>query len=450
MPFRPRPRTSVWFGLAALVGLLGIGTTPARAQFGLAISGVGPINRSMGGASTAAPIDSAGALYWNPATIGALGRSEMEFGAGFLDPRTTLSSRVPAGALGPGTPPATVSGNNGGNNGVFLIPIVGLVYSPTDSPWSYGLGIFEIGGFGVNYPANPRNPILNPQFPVGQGVGPLYTQLQLFQFTPTVSLKVSDGFYLGAAANIDMGILSINPALFSPPALLMTPGGPGPVYPYGTQGRSRAGGGFQVGAYYEINEAWSIGASYKSTQWFDTYTFNSVNAQGQPVTPKFNIDFPQTVSVGLGYKGIDRLLLASDFRFLDYRDTTGFRHTGFDQSGALRGLGWQNVFALGTGAQYQWTDNLTTRIGYTFSLNPVGPAVASFNVGSPTIIQHSLAIGASYNVTKSFKLSITYAHDFQNSVTGPIIQPFVGAVPGSSVRSASTADSVYIGSTVMF
>src|SRR6266478_4809911 len=69
-PMPLRPTTSLWFGLAVLVGSVAIGTTPARAQFGLAISGVGPINRSMGGAATAAPLDSAGAIYWNPATIG--------------------------------------------------------------------------------------------------------------------------------------------------------------------------------------------------------------------------------------------------------------------------------------------------------------------------------------------------------------------------------------------
>jgi len=99
--------------------------------------------------------------------------------------------------------------------------------------------------------------------------------------------------------------------------------------------------------------------------------------------------------------------------------TAGFRHTGFDPRGALRGLGWQNVFALGTGAQYQASDALSLRLGYTFSLNPVGPADASFNIGSPTIIQHTIALGASYNVTKAFKLSLAYAHDFQSSVSGP-------------------------------
>jgi len=435
----------------AVLCCLGLFAPPARAQFGIAVSGVGPINRSMGGASVGAPLDAAGALYWNPATIGELGRSEMEFGTGFLVPRTTVSSRVPAGALGNGLPPTAMSGTTGGNNGVFLLPTVGVVYSPEDSPWSYGLGIYEIGGFGVNYPIDGRNPILNPQVPFGRGVGPLYTQLQLFQFSPAVALKLTDRFSVGVAANIDYGLLYASPTLFSAPNLAMTPLGPAPVYGSGTQGRSRAGAGFQVGVYYEANEDWSFGASFNSPQWFDTYTWNGENPiNGRAARPSFGINFPWIASVGFGYKGIDRLLIASDFRFIDYRDTDGFRHGGFDQSGALRGLGWQNIFALAIGAQYLWTDAFSTRIGYTFNMNPIGGAMTTFNVGSPNIIQHTISVGASYNVTERFKVSLAYSHDFQNSISGPLVQPFVGRVPGSSVRTAATADAVYVGATVSF
>jgi long-chain fatty acid transport protein len=451
MSFR-RPGTPFWLVLAALAALLGPLAAPGRAQFGLLNGAAGPINRSMGGASTAAPIDSAGALYWNPASITGLPSSEMEFGVGFLIPRTTISSRVPAGALGNGLPPTSLAGTTGGNNGVFLIPVIGLVYSPKDSPWTYGMGIFEIGGFAVNYPVDLRNPALNPQVPFGRGVGPLYTQLQLFQFSPTVALKLNDQWSVGAQANIDMGILYANPALFSAPVLFQTPFGPAPTYTNGNQGRSRAGGGFQVGVYYEHDENWSFGASVKSPQWFDTYRFNSVNPlNGHPATPQFDLDFPLTASVGTAYKGVENLLLATDVRFLDYRDTNGFRRGGFNnQTGALRGLGWQNVFALGTGAQYQWTDRFSTRIGYTFGLNPIGPAMTAFNIGSPTIIQHTIAVGASYNVTPAFKISLAYSHDFQNEITGPVVEPFVGRIQGASVRTAATADTVYMGATVTF
>ena len=214
-----RSGLSVWLGLAALATVLGPLTVPAQAQFGIAVSGVGPINRSMGGAAVAAPLDSSGALYWNPATIGDLGGSEMSFGLGLLAPRTSLRSFVPAGALGNGLP-ATDTGRGvttGGNNGTFLLPAIALVYSPKDSPLTYGFGLFEIGGFAVNYPVVRNNPILNPGAPFGAGVGPLYTQLQLFQFSPTIALKLNDEWSVGAQLNIDVGAAFLNPALTSVP-----------------------------------------------------------------------------------------------------------------------------------------------------------------------------------------------------------------------------------------
>ncbi len=437
-----------WFAVPVLIIVLN--STSARAQLGLAVGGVGPINRSMGGAAVAAPIDAAGALFWNPATISGLGRSEMVFATELVIPRTTLSSKVPTGAFGAGFPPRTLAGNNGGNNGVFPLPAFGLVYQPEKSPWTYGIGFFELGGFGVNYPASLRNPILTPQVPFGRGLGSLFVQYQVYQVAPTVSYQVTEDVSIGIAANVDLGGLSVDPALFAAPSLVLSPLGPGPVYDTATHGRARWGGGFHAGVFYTPESDWQFGASLRSPQWFETYTYHSVSATGQPTTPKFNLDFPMIASVGTAYTGFDRLLLATDFRFLDYRNTNGFRHTGFDKMGALRGLGWQNVFALGTGAQYQWSDTVTLRAGYTFSLNPAGNAVTSFNVGSPTIVQHSLSLGASYDVTKALRLSIAYVHYFQNSIQGPLIQPFVGPIPGSVVRSASTADSVILGATVSF
>lgn len=437
-----------WFAAPVLAALLA--TTPSRAQFGLAVAGVGPINRSMGGAAVAAPIDSAGALFWNPATMSGLARNEMMFATELLIPRTTLTSRVGAGAFGPGLPARPLSGTTGGNNGVFPLPTFALVYRPEQSPWTLGIGFFELGGFGVNYPASPTNPILAPQFPAGRGVGPLYAQYQVFQVAPTVSYKVSETVSVGFAANVDLGALQVNPSLFSPPALLMTAQGPGPVYASATDGRYRWGGGFQAGIYYTPDSPWRFGAAVKSPQWFEPYTYNSVSVLGRPTTPKFGLDFPMIASIGTAYTGFDRLLIATDARFLDYRDTDGFRHTGFDARGALRGLGWQNVFALAVGAQYLLADDLALRAGYTFSLNPAGGAVTTFNAASPTIIQHSLALGASYDVTTALRLSLTYVHLFQNSITGPIIEPFSGPVHGSSVREASTADSVILGATVLF
>src|SRR5215831_3551662 len=175
---------------------------PARAEIGFILTGVGPVNRSMGGASTAAPIDAAGATYWNPASITGLGRSEMEFGVAFLYPISTLSSSVPAGALGPFTPPVPLSGSTHSEDGVFPLPSFGLVVQSEDSPWTFGMGVYEVGGFAANYSASTTNPILTPQPPRGIGVGPLFSELQVFQLAPTAAARLTDHLSVGVAPTL--------------------------------------------------------------------------------------------------------------------------------------------------------------------------------------------------------------------------------------------------------
>src|SRR5438552_2363423 len=177
--------------LAALL-VLALGAVPAHAQIGIVFSGAGPVNRSMGGASTAAPLDASGALYWNPATITGLQGSELGIGLEVLYPQARLSSSVSANAFGPGFPPVPLAGRDRSDNGVFLLPTVGLVYQSPESCLSLGLGLFSAGGFSVNYPASTLNPILTPQPPNGLGLGPITAELQVFQLAPTVAYRLTN------------------------------------------------------------------------------------------------------------------------------------------------------------------------------------------------------------------------------------------------------------------
>ena len=55
----------------------------------------------------------------------------------------------------------------------------------------------------------------------------------------------------------------------------------------------------------------------------------------------------------------------------------------------------------------------------------------------------------SYQLTDALSLSVAYSHSFENPITGPIVLPG-GAVPGTSITSKSSTDSIMIGATVKF
>jgi long-chain fatty acid transport protein len=444
-----RRRHGVSKKLALSFFALALGAVPAQAQIGVLFTGAGAVNRSMGGAAVAAPLDASGALYWNPATTSALPSSSIDFGAELLYPQTRLGSSVPANGFGPGIPPIGLSGSTRGDDGVFAIPSMALVYKPEDSIWTYGFGVFVVGGFGTNYPSSgtnpfaaPVNPILTPQPPFGMGLGSVYADLQILELTPTVSVQLTDRLSIGGGPTLAMANLRADP-LF-----LATPDANG-NYPPGTHSRTSWGGGFQLGAFYKLDNGWNLGASFKSPQWMDAFHFQTVDQFGQPRDVGFRFNVPMITSVGVGYTGFDRWVLAADFRYVDYRHTEGFEQSGFAPNGMVQGLGWRSVFATSLGAQYQMTDTLSVRGGYSYNQDPISDSQSSFNVASPTIIEHAVYLGVSYQVSSALSLSLAYLHGFQNSVEGPLVTP-LGTVPGSSVRSTVSADALVLGVSVKF
>lgn len=418
----------------------------ANAQFGTTLNGVGPVSRSMGGATTAAPLDTLGAFQWNPATITALPNST-DFGLELLFPHSTLQSSVAANSLAPGFPAANVSGSTNSESGVFPLPEFGVVFTPEDSPVSYGLGILSVGGFGVNYPGSTTNPILTPPLPNGMGVGPVFTQYQLMQVIPTLAFQVNDQVSFGFSPIIDLASLSVDPGILAAPD---NAGGSGfPTYPPMNHGAFQWGAGFQAGLFYVTDHSWQFGASYKSTQWFRDFNYHSSDQVGAPRSVQFGLDAPMTISLGAAYTGIDRLLISLDTRFLDYSNTRGYSASGFAPNGAIAGLGWKDIFAVSTGMQYRMTDAASARIGYSFNTNPISDSQTFYNVGSPLVIQHGAYLGTSYNITERFKVSLAYTHLFNNSISGPL-QSAAGPIPGTSISSSSSADSIIVGASFTF
>lgn len=418
----------------------------ASAQFGAMLTGVGPINRSMGGAATAAPLDTLGAFQWNPATISSL-QNSTDFGLELLVPHSTLSSTVNANSFGAGVPPITMSGTNKSTATTFPLPEFGVIYRPQDSVITYGVGLLAVGGFSTNFPGSTSNPLLTPPAPNGLGLGPVYTQYQLMQILPTMSVQVTDRLSVGFSPIIDMATLSADPGVFAAPD--NASGSGFPTYPALTHGSYQWGAGFQMGAFYVTDSAWQFGASFKSPQWFENFTYNAKDQIGGARTVQLGVDAPMIVSVGTAYTGFDRFLIAVDGRFLNYQNTKGFHDSGFASNGAVNGLGWNNIYAMSSGVQYKVTEATAVRMGYSFSTNPISNDATFFNIASPLVIQHGIYVGTSYNFTKNFKVSLTYAHFFENSISGAIYSGPI-AVPGTNVTSSASADSVIVGATFLF
>ncbi len=419
---------------------------PAFAQFGLNFSAVGPVNRGMGGVGTATPVDSIGALHWNPATISALPSSEMAFGVDGVLPVVDITS-----SLGPFT------GGDDSDGGWFAAPSFGVVQQVDDSEWTYGLGIMAVAGFGQNFPASSAagttNPVLFPGDGLAEnggipGFGSIFAEAVFIQIAPTLALQLTENLSIGFGPTVTIGRVQVAPFAFAPPDNANAIGQP--TFPDGTNARSHWGGGFQVGAYMETDQCVNFGVSFKSPQWFENFTANSADEVGRLRNLNFDLELPYILSFGASYTGMQNMVLGADVRYIGWSKADLFGDPASFSNGALRGLGWDSTWNVSLGGQYLMSDRVTLRGGYAYGPSPIdGNPESGLNVGTPLILEHMLSAGASFRISDALSMHAAYTYAIENELEGPIQAP-TGPVMGSRLSQHVSAHILTAGFTAVF
>ncbi len=420
-------RTIAWL---VGIGLFGAGAASTVEAQGLWVSAAGPINRGMGGAAVAAPIDSLGAIYWNPASISGLNSSEVAFGLDVLQSKQTVST-----SLGP------FSGDTDANNGPFPIPNVAWVYKSGIPNVTLGLGVNAVAGFKSNFPADPTNLALAPP-PVG--LGAVNAQAQFLQLAPVVSYAVTDRLSVAAGPTLVTGELVVNP-------FVLDSANSNGTYPSGRASEYEWGGGFQVGMFYIVNDAWRVGSSFKSKQWISTFHYDGQDENGLPRQMSADFDLPMIISVGTSYIPMENWLIALDIRYFDYGNTDGFGDAAvFQPDGRLGGLDWSSVVATALGVQRKIGDTFAVRGGYTYNQSPIKDSEAFYNIASSLFYEHMLSSGFSYTPNRNLSFNAAYSHMLENTLSGPLVSPVSGPVPGSNFTSSMSADFFSAGISVFY
>lgn len=422
---RSRQPSGLLVTLCLLV--LSISGSLAAAQ-GILVPGGGAIHRAMGGVSTAAPVDAIGAVYWNPAAPSRLGPNEVGISGELIYPTIDLTSSLPGGP----------EGRTRSDNGLGMISDVGLVYHVSDRATA-SLGLLTTAGGGVNFPGDPSNPVLAPIGPNGQFVlGPEHSSITVVQLMPALSMQVADNIWVGVGPTISAAVVSFTPALFGG---ANDANGDGlSTLPDGSGTRPFWGGGFRVGAVCHLTHNLDFGFAYTSPTWFETWKFNAKDEVGAPQTLTLDAELPATYSWGLAYTGLERWLLATDLRYLDYEDANLFGSNIVD-----KGLNWSSVFAAAFGARFQWTNRIALLGGYVYNDNPVPTVGTLFNIQAPALMQHALSVGASADLTDSIIVSLAYVHAFRNTVSGAPLEAI-----GAGLTLGAEADSVVVGLNIRF
>jgi len=350
--------------------------------------GLGAQARALGGTGTAAFYGSENALT-NPALLGKSKGTEFAFGGTVFMPDVKATSDVAM----PGTPSSQTSEAD-----LSVIPEVSLSNRISDN-WTLGIGMYGSAGMGVDYRDTP-------------GLFKGYTNLQMMKFAPTAAYN-SANFGFGIAPVIQYGALDINYENAS-----------GNV---GTGTSSDIGFGFNIGAYLDIIQGLTLGASYQSAidmEYDDQITTAAAGFQ----LPAFginltdNLEQPAELKVGIAYT-TGPWMITGDYKQIKWGSAKGYKDFNWDD---------QDVFGLGvkfSGNGY-WLG-----AGYNYGKDPIkvlpstsypNQAINTFNNHLfPGIVESHFTLGGGLTLGKNsmLDLAVVYANEVDKTIeTGFVSQ----------------------------
>lgn len=356
-----------------IVALL-ISSTNSWALNGAQVPGYSAATEAMGGAGASAGHLDSSTLITNPAGLSEISRG---FRLGLLlgFPRALGTSAANPAA-----------GQMTSNDDPVLLPSGSLVYPFLDGRLMWGMGVFSVAGFGNDYPASVASPV---------AAFATHSRFGLMKIVDGVSYRWNDRISIGVTFHFNVETLESNGSTAT-----------------GTQtvGADRTdtsfGAGASAGILYKPFESLHVGGSYTSEQFFNNFErYTDILPRG--------LNYPQQANVGVAYWPWTKLLVATDFRWINWSGAGG----GFGDSLAAGGLGWRDQFVLMGGVQYHLWEPLLVRAGYNYGRSAVPSNAMFINMLSSAIGKHHLGAGVGIRLIENIDCDISYMRAFSSTVT---------------------------------
>lgn len=386
-------------GVMAVAGL----TVPglAWATNGYFSHGYGMKAKGMAGVGIALPQDALAAAT-NPAGMVMVG-DRLDVGLDWFRP---IRDAEIVGNAGPG-----VNGDyNGSDQKNFFVPEFG--YNKMLG-WNMSLGVSVYGNGGMN--TNYKNGI-----PLFDGVPPIAragVDLSQLFIAPTFAYKINKNHSVGISLNLAYqrfkayGLQNFTAPGFSISSTDVTNNG------YD----SSTGWGIKLGYTGNLTDAVTVGATYQSRTRMGKFSdYKGLFAE------KGDFDIPENYGIGIAVKATPNLTLAADIQQINYGDVDSVANkvdcffAGLCQLGANNGpgFGWRDMTIFKFGVSYAYSQNLTLRGGFSTTNQPIPKSQTLFNMLAPGVIQNHLTLGATWAVSPSSELTVSYMHGFSKKVNG--------------------------------
>ncbi len=346
--------------MALVIAISGV----AFATNGMQLIGIGAVQRSMGGAGSALPLDSF-VVTLNPAAMTEL-PAMIDVGVTHFDPASDYES----------TDFFVGDSDKSSSYPSSTIPSLGVVF-PVSDRLSLGLAAFGSAGMGVDY---------------GSGLygSKVYTSFEMMKVVPALAYRISEGFSLGVALNLDRAVMGYE-------------AGGGMEHDHDVS----FGYGFQLGAYLRPTQEWSLSLAYISQEWFEDFEFET--AAGED---KVDMGLPQQLVFGLGYRPTERLRLALDLKWINWTQTMGENKPRMPKHEAtpdfqLFNMNWDDQVVFAIGAEYDLVPGRwKIRGGYNYGKAPLNEEQAFENIAFPALVEHHFTAGVGWSPVEDLWLNL--------------------------------------------
>ncbi|KPJ98099.1 MAG: aromatic hydrocarbon degradation protein [Desulfobacterales bacterium SG8_35] len=385
--------------------------TSAFATNGYQLIGVGSYQKSLAGAVTALPGSNMTAVT-NPAGMMRIGhRADFSMEA-FMPDRSTDFTAF-------GGEKAESSSE------IYGIPAIGW-NGPVGSreDMVFGGGMYGTSGMGVDYGSTLMQPPMEGVSPGVYWDG--YSSIAFWQMAPSLAWQAAEKLSLGASINIDFQQVAFQQRMLAD----SSGDGQGDMVVTNfdlSRGASAFGFGLSLGIMYDLNEMVTLGASYKSKQFFTDLEYQLAYGDinfGTPLpggTYKLDLDFPQQAAVGIAVHAAESFTVAADVKWINWSDT--METLAVSGPGGIQvpmDPGWDDQVVFAIGLAYKVNDRFNLRAGFNYGESPIDGESAANNLVLPAIVETHYTVGADYRLDDHWEIGCHYMYVPENTVTaGP-------------------------------
>ncbi|EGW54938.1 OmpP1/FadL family transporter [Candidatus Endoriftia persephone] len=383
---------------------------PAMATNGYWSYGYGPKSKSIAGACVAMSFGAMCAAS-NPASLVRVG-NRIEAGASLFAPTRGFTANDDAQ-----TPPyaSIPPGEYKSANDLFLLPHFASNYM-LDEQSSIGVAIGANGGMNTEYDSAVFARFSPPGVLEYQASAPVGVDLKQMFVGISYSRLLSEEHSIGITPIL--AVQSISVTGLEP--FRMFSKYPDSVTNNGTD--VSVGGGVRFGWLWRVNQQLKLGASYQTRLWmqkFDSYKGLFAEAGDFDIPPNFDL--------GFSYRFTPEWTFAFDYQRIQYSEVNAVGNPAdlvFIPGSTLLGtddglgFGWndQNVYKFGV--QWQYSDDLTLRAGYSYATDTFENSQALFNILAPAVIKEHFTGGFGLKLGGGHELNAAFMYAPEEQVTG--------------------------------